>query len=59
MLETDSPYLTPEPVRGQPNEPGNVSHIAAFAAGLFNVSLEEITAITTRNAMTFYGLQPS
>ncbi len=56
MLETDSPYLSPEPVRGKMNEPGNVSHIAAFAAGLFGVSEENLNEITTRNAIEFYGL---
>jgi len=56
MLETDSPYLSPEPVRGRVNEPGNVCHIARFAADLFGVSEEAITRITTRNAIEFYNL---
>jgi TatD DNase family protein len=59
MLETDSPYLTPEPVRGSTNEPANVAHIAAFAAHLFGIGPEELAAITTRNAMNFFGLSPS
>lgn len=56
MLETDSPYLAPEPVRGQANEPAHTAHTAAFAAGLFGVGLEELAAVTTRNAVEFYGL---
>lgn len=56
MLETDSPYLSPEPVRGRANEPGNVSHIAAYAAELFGVSLETIANISTQNAVEFYDL---
>jgi TatD DNase family protein len=56
MLETDSPYLSPEPVRGKPNEPANVAHIASFAADLFGVSRESLAGITTRNACEFYGL---
>jgi TatD DNase family protein len=56
MVETDAPYLSPEPVRGTTNEPANVAHIAAFAADLFGVSLESVAEITTRNAMDFYGL---
>ncbi|MEX0321225.1 MAG: TatD family hydrolase [Puniceicoccaceae bacterium] len=56
MLETDSPYLSPEPVRGRMNEPGNVSHIAKFAAGLFGVNEQNLNDITTRNAIEFYGL---
>lgn len=57
MLETDAPYLSPEPLRGQANEPANISHIAAFAAGLFDVSEEELARITTSNASAFYGLK--
>ena len=56
MLETDSPYLAPEPVRGQTNEPAHTAHTAAFAARLFGVSPAEIAAITSRNARAFYGL---
>ena len=56
MLETDSPYLTPEPVRGRVNEPAYVAHIAAYAAQLFGVELDHLAHITTRNAMEFYGL---
>ena len=56
MLETDSPYLSPEPVRGKTNEPAHVAHIAAFAAQLFGVPVDELASITTRNAVEFYGL---
>jgi len=56
MLETDSPYLSPEPLRGTTNEPANVAHIADFAARLFGISREELASITTRNALEFYGL---
>ncbi|NDV62950.1 TatD family hydrolase [Puniceicoccales bacterium CK1056] len=59
MLETDSPYLSPEPLRGKPNEPANVLHIANFAAELFGVTPEELAKITTRNAIEFYGLSDS
>lgn len=59
MLETDSPYLSPEPLRGKPNEPAHVAHIAAFAASLFDVSPQELAEITTRNAIAFYGLNGS
>lgn len=59
MLETDSPYLSPEPVRGTVNEPANVSHIAEFASGLFDVPLETLAEVTTRNAMEFYNLTPA
>lgn len=56
MLETDAPYLAPQPVRGQTNEPAHVAHIADYAAKLFNVSREELDRITTANATAFFGL---
>ena len=42
ILETDSPYLTPEPFRGKQNNPGHVFEIAKFVADLYNISLEEL-----------------
>ena len=59
MVETDSPYLAPEPVRGKSNEPGNVSHIARFAAELFCIPVETLIEVSTRNATEFYGLDQS
>ena len=56
MLETDSPYLSPEPVRGKVNEPANVRHIAAYASQLLGVSPGTIESVTTRNAIEFYNL---
>jgi TatD DNase family protein len=56
MLETDSPYLSPEPVRGKTNEPAHVAHIARFAANLFGVTETELAAVTTRNAIDFFNL---
>lgn len=57
MIETDSPYLSPVPVRGvRPNEPTHVVHVAAFLAQLRGVSLKELTEQTRRNSMAFFGL---
>jgi TatD DNase family protein len=56
MLETDAPYLTPEPVRGTPNEPANVSHIATYAAGLFGLEPAELIRRTRRATIEFFGL---
>jgi len=56
MLETDSPYLSPEPVRGKVNEPANISHLARFAADMFGCDLSELSEVTSKNAMEFYGL---
>ncbi len=59
MLETDAPYLAPQPVRGQPCEPAHVAHVAACAAGLLGVSLETLAGFTTRNAREFFGIEPA
>lgn len=57
MMETDSPYLSPEPVRGRrPNEPANVVHIARFLAGLRGVSYEVLALETARNSREFFNL---
>lgn len=49
LLETDSPYLTPDPYRGKKNEPKYVSEIAKFVADFFEISLEDLSRITTEN----------
>ncbi|MCC7292402.1 MAG: TatD family hydrolase [Phycisphaerales bacterium] len=57
MIETDSPYLAPVPVRSQKtNEPANVAHTASFLAALRGVGIEQLAAETTRNAEAFFAL---
>lgn len=56
MVETDAPYLAPQPKRGQPNEPAFVAHTARFLAGLFEVEFESLAAQSTLNARTFFRL---
>lgn len=56
MIETDAPYLTPAPYRGQRNEPAYVPHIAAKIAELRGVSVDEVARITTANAVRLFGL---
>ncbi len=56
MVETDCPYLTPEPHRGQPNEPAFVVHTAAACARALGVPVEEFSARSTANALQFFGL---
>ncbi len=56
LVETDSPYLAPMPVRGQRNEPAHVVHTAACLAGLLGVVSEVLAETTTRNACRLFGL---
>ena len=58
LIETDSPYLTPEPFRGKQkrNEPGMVVHTAAALAALRGISLEEFDRQTTANARRLFKL---
>jgi TatD DNase family protein len=55
MLETDSPYLAPEPHRGKPNEPAWVAYAAARAAQELEISLPALAEKTTANARHFFG----
>ncbi len=56
MLETDCPYLTPEPHRGKPNEPAYIAHIATRCAEALAVSAEELAAASSQNAKAFFNL---
>lgn len=49
VFETDSPYLSPEPLRGRVNNPGNVDHIVKFISELKNVSIEELSKVSMDN----------
>jgi TatD DNase family protein len=55
LVETDSPYLAPQPVRGKPNEPANVAHTARFVAELRGVEYEELSATVDANAERVLG----
>ena len=56
LLETDSPYLSPEPKRGEQNSPLNLEYIAKRIAEIKEISLEEVIEITTNNAKELYNL---
>lgn len=56
LIETDSPYLTPEPYRGKRNEPGYVRYVAERIAALKGIPLEEVAEATTRNAEELFGI---
>ena len=49
LIETDSPYLAPEPVRGSKNEPRNLIYIANKIAKIYNINLEELSIILENN----------
>jgi len=56
LIETDSPYMAPEPVRGRRNEPTNVRYVGMKLAELRGETAEEVAAYTTENAMRVYGI---
>jgi TatD DNase family protein len=58
LIETDSPYLVPQAIRGREkrNEPSNVVQTAAFLADLRGVSLDQLAAVTTSNARRLFRL---
>ena len=56
LTETDSPFLTPIPLRGSRNEPKNVIIVGEFLAKIKNLSFEEINQITTENAIKVFNL---
>jgi len=55
LVETDAPYLSPQPRRGRPNEPANVVHTARFLAERRGVSLEELERDVDRTAARVFG----
>jgi len=56
MIETDCPYMTPEPYRGQRNEPLLVQYVAGRIAEIKGMKLEKVAEITTANAKMFFGI---
>lgn len=56
MIETDSPYLSPEPVRGHRNDPRNVAHIARRVAELRNMPYSELCEKTRANGMRLFAI---
>lgn len=56
MLETDCPYMSPEPYRGQINEPKNVEFVAKKIAEVKGLTYQQVVKITTQNAQKFFNL---
>jgi TatD DNase family protein len=59
LVETDSPYLAPVPVRGQRNEPANVIHTGACLATLLGCTPNDLAFTTTQNARALFQLSPN
>lgn len=57
LIETDSPYLAPIPMRGKINEPSFLKHTAQRIAEVRGLSLEAFAELTTRNALNLFGLR--
>jgi TatD DNase family protein len=56
VLETDSPYLTPVPFRGKPNESSYLTYVAEKVADLHHVPIEKVAEITTENSRVIFGI---
>ncbi len=56
IVETDSPFLAPEPQRGTRNEPANVKIVAQYLAPLLGTTFEEVCQATTENAIKLFQL---
>ncbi|MDR5693658.1 MAG: TatD family hydrolase [Armatimonadota bacterium] len=59
LLETDSPYLAPEPYRGHRNEPAYLPLIASRVAELRRMPMDDLAQATTENALRMFHLRPS
>lgn len=57
FVETDCPFLAPQPVRGSENYPGNVKYVAEKIAEVRGITVEEVAEITTDNAVKFFSLK--
>jgi TatD DNase family protein len=56
FIETDSPFMTPVPFRGQRNEPAYVKYVAYKVAEVHNKTFDEIAKVTSENAMKFFNI---
>lgn len=57
LIETDSPYLTPPPHRGERNEPANVIYVAEEIARLKGIPVETVVEETRKNGLSIYGIK--
>lgn len=57
LIETDSPYLSPEPLRGRRNDPRNVKYIAQKISEIKGITLQEVAKNTYNNAKNIFGIK--
>ena len=57
FIETDAPYLAPQPKRGQENYPSYVKYVAEEIAQIREISIEEVASVTSQNAIDFFKLK--
>ena len=55
LVETDSPYLAPEPLRGKTNEPSYITHTVKFLSKLKNIPFEDFSNLTSQNFFRLFG----
>ena len=55
LVETDSPYLAPVPLRGKSNEPSYIIHTVKFLSKLKGISFDDFSKITTKNFFNLFG----
>tara|TARA_Y100001958_G_scaffold148830_1_gene130879 strand:+ start:838 stop:1623 length:786 start_codon:yes stop_codon:yes gene_type:complete len=55
LIETDSPYLSPEPLRGKKNEPSHITHTVRFLSELKGISYDDLSKLTSENFFKLFG----
>ena len=56
VLETDAPFLPPQPMRGKRNSPSSIAYIAEYLAELSNITTKEVAEVSTKRAQQIFGL---
>jgi TatD DNase family protein len=56
LIETDSPYLSPQPRRGRPNQPAHLAWTSQCLANILGIAVEEFARVTTANAQRLFAL---
>lgn len=56
LLETDCPYMAPEPVRGRRNDSRNIAHVAAYIGGIWQMDAQQVLDLTDANARRCFNI---